>query len=116
MSQEVHRLLALIVNAAEDKKAVDLTILDIGKVSFVADYFVIATGTTKTQVHAIADSIMEKLKESDDALLHREGYQEGLWILLDYGSVVVHIFQPEQRNFYHLERLWAHAPKVTGLS
>lgn len=114
MSQDVHRLVELIKNSAEDKKAVDLTILEIGKVSLVADYFIMVTGTTKTQVHAIADSILEKLKEADYTLLHKEGYQEGLWIFLDYGSVVVHIFQPEQREFYNLERLWAQAPEVSG--
>jgi ribosome-associated protein len=102
----------MIEELAADKKAIDIVTLNIGKVSLVADYFLIATGASKAQVHAIADNIMEKLKEEDYPLLHREGYSEGLWVLLDYSFVVVHIFQPEQREFYNLERLWSHAPKA----
>ena len=112
MNRNVQSLVELIARSAEDKKAVDLTILNIGEVSLIADYFIIMTGTTKIQVQAIADQIMEKAKEADFPLLHKEGYNEGLWVLLDYGAVVVHIFQPKEREFYNLERLWSHAPKV----
>ncbi|HHX74294.1 MAG TPA: ribosome silencing factor [Firmicutes bacterium] len=105
-------LLDLITAAARDKKAQDMVVLKIGEVSLIADYFVIATGNTKLQQHAIADNIMEKVKAAGYPLLHKEGYDEGLWILLDYGSVVVHLFQPEARDFYKLERLWSHAPGV----
>ncbi|NLM52038.1 MAG: ribosome silencing factor [Firmicutes bacterium] len=112
MTEDVQRLVDLIKNAAENKKAEDLVVLHVGAVSIIADYFIIATGNTKLQVHAIADEIMEKTEEAGIPLLHKEGYDEGLWVLLDYGSVVVHIFQPEQRSFYNLERLWAHAPEA----
>jgi len=112
LTEDVQRLVKVIKTAAEEKKAVDLVVLQIGAVSLIADYFIIATGSTKLQVHAIADYILEKTKEAGIPLLHQEGYEEGLWVLLDYGSVVVHLFQPEQRSFYNLERLWAHAPKV----
>jgi ribosome-associated protein len=99
-----------IVNAADDKKAQDITILDLKEVSSVTDYFVICTGSTATQTKAIADNIEEKLEQDHNLrLLRREGYQSGSWILLDYGSVVVHIFKPEERDFYNIERLWGDA-------
>ncbi|EEG78124.1 ribosome silencing factor [Dethiobacter alkaliphilus] len=112
MPQDVEKLVNLVEEAAEEKKANDITILDVGKVSVVADYFVIASGGSRTQVYAIADNIMEKMKEAGYDLLHREGYNEGVWVLLDYGDIVVHIFQPEERSFYNLERLWSHAPRA----
>lgn len=114
MSHNEQSLVELVTGAAAEKKAIDLTILNIGKVSVVADYFIIITGATKIQVRAIADEIMENAKETGFPLLHKEGYSDGLWILLDYGSVVVHIFQPKEREFYNLERLWSHAPQVDG--
>lgn len=75
----------------------------------IADYFVLLTGRSSTQVQAIADSIEEKLTEQGVKLLRREGYQEARWILLDFGSVVVHVFRDEDRRFYSLERLWGDA-------
>lgn len=99
-----------IVKAADDKKAADIKVLDLHEVSVVTDYFVICTGTSSTQTKAIADNIEEKLeKEQNLRLLRREGYSQGSWVLLDYGSVVVHIFKPEEREFYNLERLWGDA-------
>lgn len=116
MTDDVQRLVQLVKGLAAEKKAGDTVILEVGKVSLVADYFLIASGNTKTQVHAIADHIMENVKAEGYPLLHREGYNEGLWVLLDYGSVVVHIFQPQEREFYNLERLWSHAPVVEDIS
>jgi ribosome-associated protein len=112
LTEDVKRLVQQVEDLAADKKAGNVITLEVGKVSLVADYFVIATGASKTQVHAIADHIMENVKQEGFTLLHREGYNEGLWVLLDYGSVVVHIFQPQEREFYNLERLWSHAPIV----
>ncbi|MGI6097104.1 MAG: ribosome silencing factor [Dethiobacteria bacterium] len=102
-----------IAGLAADKKAEDIKVLEVGKVSFVADYFVICTGNSKVQVHVIADHLLEKMKEQNTPVLHKEGYGEGRWVLLDFGAVVVHIFQPEEREFYALERLWAKAPVVS---
>ena len=102
MTADVQILLDLITAAALDKKAEDMVVLRIGEVSLIADYFVIATGKTKLQLHAIADNVMQKAKEAGNQLLHKEGYDEGLWVLLDYGSVVVHLFQPEAREFNKL--------------
>ena len=113
---EAGRLVKLAEDLAAEKKAQDIIVLEIGKVSLVADYFMIAAGATKVQVHAIADHIIQNLKEEGHTLLHKEGYNEGLWVLLDYGSVVIHLFQPEERDFYNLERLWGHAPRLPGVS
>ncbi len=116
MPQEIENLAILVQDLAADKKALDVLALEVGKVSTVADYFIIATGANKSQVHAIADHILLNLKEEGHYALHKEGYSEGLWVLLDYGSVVVHIFQPEERDFYNLERIWNHAPRTTSIS
>ncbi len=100
---------------ALDKKAMDVALLQVGKISIVADYFLIATGNSAVQVHSICDFLMENLKEAGHPLLRLEGYREGWWVVLDYGALVVHLFQPEARAFYNLERLWGKAP-VAALS
>ena len=110
--EETEILINLVEEAAVEKKAKDVVVLEVGKVSVVADYFLIATGASRTQVYAIADQITENAKEAGYKLLHREGYADGTWILLDYGDVVAHLFQPEERSFYNLERLWGHAPRA----
>ncbi len=102
----------IAVQAAKDKKAEDITVLDIRKVSIIADYFLICTGRSGTQVQAIAENIQEKLKKEDLDALRREGFREGRWVLLDYGDVVIHVFQEAERQFYNLERLWGDAPVV----
>ncbi len=105
-------LASQIIKLAEEKKAHDLLVLEVGKVSIIADYFIIGTGSTAVQVHAICDNIINNLKESGYNALRIEGYREGWWVILDYGAVIIHIFQPESREFYDLERLWANAPKL----
>lgn len=112
MTEEVQKLVHLIESLALDKKAGALVVLEIGKVSLIADYFVIATGANRAQVQAIADQVTDGVKVEGYTLLRREGYAEALWVLLDYGSVVIHIFQPAEREFYNLERLWSHAPRA----
>lgn len=92
--------------AADDKKARDITLIEVEKVSTVADYFVVCTGTSTTQVKAIADSIEHALEQEGVAQPRIEGGREGRWILLDYGPVVVHVMLDEEREFYGLERLW----------
>ncbi|MFZ5945958.1 MAG: ribosome silencing factor [Bacillota bacterium] len=110
---ESSNLLKYVVNAADDKKAQEIKILDLQGVSNVTDFFVICTGGSSTQTKAIADNIEEKIeKDHNLRLLRREGYQQGNWILLDYGSVVVHIFKPEERQFYDIERLWGDAEEI----
>ncbi|MFZ7101855.1 MAG: ribosome silencing factor [Peptococcaceae bacterium] len=103
-------LVKYVAEAADDKKAQNIKVLDLTEVSTITDYFVICTGSSATQTKAIADNIEEKLEKNQSIrLLRREGYQQGNWILLDYGSVVVHIFKPEEREFYNIERLWGDA-------
>ena len=103
-----------VANAASDKKALDIVIIDMRQgMSGACDYFVIASGTSTTQVRAIADNVLRKLKEKGEKVWHREGEREALWILLDYGDVVGHIFLDETRRFYDLERLWGDAPQTS---
>lgn len=95
--------------AAGDKKARDVVILDMTALSPVTDYFVICSGNTTTQVKAIADGVEDALAEQGILPLHKEGYRAARWVLLDYGSFVVHIFTTEDRQFYSLEQLWGEA-------
>ncbi|MBO8168796.1 MAG: ribosome silencing factor [Thermoanaerobacteraceae bacterium] len=98
-----------IAQAASEKKGKNIVFLNMQEVSLITDYFVIISGNSTTQVKAIADNILKQLREEGITLLSREGYKEGQWVLLDYGSVVVHVFLEEQRQFYDLERLWGDA-------
>ncbi len=101
-----------VVNASSDKKALDIVTIDMRKMSGVCDYFVIASGTSTTQVRAIADNIARQLKEKGERIRHTEGQREAIWILLDCGDVVCHIFLDQTRRFYDLERLWSDAPQA----
>ncbi|MDP9016838.1 MAG: ribosome silencing factor [Candidatus Eremiobacteraeota bacterium] len=96
-------------DAALDKKGEDFQIIDLEGRTIIADTFVIVTGRSKIQTRSIADAIIEAIKEGGHHIARTEGYSDGNWILLDAGSVIVHIFTPEQREFYNLERLWASA-------
>ncbi len=99
-----------IARAASDKKALDIVTLDMRKIPSVCDYFVIASGSSTTQVRAISDNIIEKLRDKGERVWHKEGEREALWVLLDYGDVVVHVFYENTRRFYELERLWGNVP------
>lgn len=99
----------LAARAADDKKARDIVVLDVRRITPVADYFVICSGGTALHVRAIADGVREKLGEAGRRLLHVEGYEPGRWVLLDYGDVVVHVFMEQDRSYYKIERLWADA-------
>jgi len=102
-----------IAQLAADKKAEDIVMLDIHALSIIADYFVICTGTSDRQVRAIARDIDEQVKKQyglDPA--HLEGMADANWVLMDYGGVIVHIFDPATRDYYKLEKLWAEAPRV----
>lgn len=98
--------------AAEERKAQDVLTLDLQGVTLIADYFVICSGRSTVQVKAIAENVIEYLKKKDIKPLHQEGVRDGYWVLLDYGSVVVHVFREEERGFYSLERLWGDARQV----
>lgn len=109
-SQELAQIIA---QAADDRKADDIVLLKVAEVSYLTDYFVIATGFSKTQVRAIADSIEKQLKEQYQIQpQHIEGKSEANWILQDYGEVIVHLFLPAEREFYNIEAFWGHAEKI----
>jgi ribosome-associated protein len=99
-----------IVDLASDKKAADIVLLEIGALTAMADYFVICSGSSERQLGAIADGISEGLRDDGIRPIGREGSSTAHWMLLDFGSVVVHIMAAPERDFYQLERLWADAP------
>ncbi|AUG57195.1 MAG TPA: ribosome silencing factor [Ruminiclostridium sp.] len=100
-----------IADVLEDKKAKDIKIINIRELSTLADYFVIASGTSVINIKMLSDEVEAKMEEENVKLLHREGYNSARWVLMDYGSVVVHIFHEEDREFYNLERLWSDGMK-----
>jgi len=104
--------LKIAVNAADDKKAHDLVILDISKITSFANYFLLCTGDSSRQMQAIADEIEKKLKEDGLRPSHIEGYRNSEWILMDYMDFVVHIFSKNARVYYDLERLWRDGKKI----
>lgn len=101
------------VDAALDLKAVNLKVLRLEDVTDFTDYFLVMSGTSDRQVKAIADAVEERLRKQGRKPLHVEGLSQALWVLLDYGDFVIHIFDEERRDFYALERLWGDAPVVT---
>lgn len=101
-----------IIFALEEKKAEDIKTLDISNVSVMADYFIIASGNNRNQIQAMADFVQEKLHKSGNALKQLEGYDTANWVLMDYGDVIVHIFDKENRLFYDLERIWSDGKEV----
>lgn len=102
-----------VAKAAEDKKAQDITLLKVSDVSYLADYFVIVTGFSQTQLNAIAESIEEQIEEKFNLQPIRvSGKREGNWVVQDYGDVIVHSFLPEEREYYNLEAFWGHADRI----
>ena len=104
--QERMERIACVAEAAFDKKAERVVALDVRELTSYADTFVIATGTSDRHARSIADSIVEALRLSGDKPLGVEGYDEGRWVLIDAGDVIVHVFRPEVRAFYQLEKMW----------
>lgn len=100
------------VERLKDKKAVDIKLLDIHELSTIADYFIIATGNSTTQVQAMSDELEEKMELAGYKMHHKEGFRNGRWILLDFGHIIIHLFHDEERKFYNLERLWVDAKSV----
>jgi len=102
--------LALAVEAARERKGADLLVLDLRGLSDATDHFLLVTGTSDTHVRAIAERVIEMLRERGVRTSHVEGLRSGRWVLLDYIDFVVHVFHPASREFYQLERLWGDAP------
>jgi ribosome-associated protein len=101
-----------IVDAAEDKKAADIVLLDVTALTSMADYFVVCSGGSERQLGAIADGVSEKLRDEGVRPIGREGGAGSHWTLLDFGSVIVHVFAPPERDYYQLERLWSKAKTI----
>ena len=100
------KLAELIVAVLDSKKAKDIKLLHVENQTIIADYFVICTGTSRTQIRALAGEVEFKLEPYEKAPIHTEGGESGIWILQDYGSVILHIFSPDARDFYKLEKLY----------
>ncbi|MDF2685186.1 MAG: iojap-related protein [Clostridia bacterium] len=101
-----NKMVEAAVKALDSKKAVDIKVIEIRKLSIIADYFVICNGTNVTQINALADECEFQLEQSGFKLKHREGKSAGNWILLDFGDIIVHIYSREMRQFYDLEKFW----------
>jgi len=101
-----------IVEAAEDKKAADIVLLDVSELTSMADYFVICSGGSERQLGAIGDGVAERLRAEGVRPIGREGGSNSHWTLLDFGAVIVHVFAPPERDYYQLERHWAKAKTV----
>ena len=102
-------------NALNDKKGEDIKIIDITGISVLADYFIIANGTSDSQVNALVDNVEEELHKAGYSLKQREGQASGSWVLLDFGDIIVHVFDKENRLFYDLERIWRDG-KITDIA
>lgn len=115
MNDPIRHRVRTAVSAALDKKALDLDVLAVSDLTSIADYFLLCSATSERQAQAIADSVVDKLREDDRVKpLLVEGTTPGRWILLDYGDFIFHIFTEDCRRFYGLERLWGDAPNVTA--
>ena len=110
---EAKEMAILAAKALDSKKGGEIKVMEVTDLTSLADYFVICTGSSNTQINALCDAVEEKLAgEAGEKPLHREGHRGGVWVLLDYGCLVVHVFDTEAREFYGLERLWSDGKPV----
>lgn len=110
--KDIDERVSIITKACYDKKGFNIKILNLKKITPMADYFIIASGNSTIQTVAIADEVEERMEVSGYPLLGKEGYQTGRWILLDFGDIIVHVFHKEDREYYNLEKLWADSEKI----
>lgn len=103
----------IVIEAMEEKKSENIVILDIATVSSIADYFIIASGNSKAQIQAICDEIDLKLSAENVFRKQMEGYENASWVLMDYGDVIIHVFDKQSREYYDLERIWRDGKKLT---
>ncbi len=116
MSHKSQRMAECIVKAVDEKKGLDVIIIDLDGISPIADYFIVATGHTDRHVKAIIDGVKKAAVDEGLKLYSLEGEKSNCWVLMDYGEVVVHVFQPEYRDYYQLESLWADAVQFNMVS
>ena len=111
---EIKRKLDIIAKAIDDKKGFNVDILEVGKMTTIAEYFVIASGNSSSQVLSIADEVDSKMSvEGFEPLGTKEGYRSARWIVLDYDDIIVHVFHRDERDYYNLERLWSEFDRKT---
>ena len=114
MSLENAKKMAKIAyHALDERKGEDITIIDISGVSVMADYFIIANGTNENQIRALVDSVEEALEKAGYPIKQTEGYRERSWVLLDFGDIIIHVFDKENRLFYDLERIWRDGKSIS---
>lgn len=113
MTEQAKGLCQKAVDILLDKKAQDVAVVDISNMTVIADAFVVCSGRTPVQVHALAEELDEKLSEQGITPLRREGLEASRWVVMDLGSVMVHVFHREEREFYNLERLWNDGANIT---
>lgn len=106
MMEQPKEMARIAYHALADKKGEDIKIIDIGGVSVLADYFLIASGSNESQIRAMVDNVEEELLKAGYPVKQREGYGTGSWVLMDFGDIIVHVFDKENRLFYDLERIW----------
>lgn len=103
---------SIIAKASDDKKGFDIKVLDLRKLTPIADYFILVSGNSTTQTMSIAEGIEEKMEAEGYIVSGKEGHREGRWILLDYGDIVAHVFHKDEREFYNLEKLWSDSDEL----
>ncbi|MFL6624689.1 MAG: ribosome silencing factor [Sulfurifustis sp.] len=108
----VSQLRKLILDALDDAKARDVTVLDVRKIAVFTDYMIIVTGTSNRHVVAVADNVIDRLREHGRRPAGVEGMEGGDWVLIDFGDVVVHVMRQQTRDFYNLEKLWSEAKQL----
>ncbi|HRX21972.1 MAG TPA: ribosome silencing factor [Syntrophomonadaceae bacterium] len=106
------QMVQIIAEACLDEKALDVMILQVSELTIIADYFVIASGKSTIQVKSIVDYVEAMMAEYDIIPIRREGHQEGVWAVLDYGSIILHVFREKEREYYNLENLWGDARQI----
>ena len=112
--KDISRNMAKIAcNAISDKKGEDIRVIDISQISVLADYFIISNGSNESQVRAIVDNVEEQMYKAGYQIRQREGYGSGGWVLLDFGDIIVHVFDKENRLFYDLERIWRDGKQIS---
>ncbi len=112
---KIKEMVRIAYEALEEKKGENIRVIEISGISQLADYFIITNGNSDSQVKALVDNVEEKMHEAGHSQIQREGMRSGNWVLLDYGDIVVHVFDRENRDFYHLEHIWSDGRKIAGL-
>lgn len=110
--EQAKKMVKIAYQALDEKKGEDIKIINLEGISVLVDYFIIANGTNSSQVQALVDNVEEELHKAGYSLKQREGYSNGNWVLLDFGDIIVHIFDRENRLFYDLERIWRDGKEI----